>query len=169
MRLESFNVGYSSEEDRILFQAVGDEGTHNFWITRRAALMVGEGLQRALAEQRIKFGDKQIPTSFVEEILAFDHEHAIKANPPKPGTLRSDLNNGVLLLFQISYAAEDEQHCIIQMMDQHQQGYAYRLTREMLHAILNLIQSQCDQAGWGIHLLQADQGAVTADRLKVFH
>ena len=169
MRLESFNVGYSSEEDRILFQAVGDEGTHNFWITRRAALMVGKGLQRALTEQRLKFGENQIPPGFVADVLAFDHEHAIKENPAKPGNLRSEIKDGVLLLFQISYAAEDEQHCIIQMMDQHQQGYAYRLTRDMLHALLNLIQSQCDQADWGIHLLQADQVDGISESSKIVH
>ena len=154
MRLESFNAGYSIQEDRILLQAVGDGVPQNFWITRRAALMLGEGISNVLAEQCTKFGARTISNEYVGEVLSFDHERAVAGNTPKPGTLIQEKTEEARLLFQISYTAEDADFCVIQLTDQQQQGHRYRLTNEMLHALLNLIQSQCDQAGWGIRLVQ---------------
>lgn len=154
MRLESFNAGYSIQEDRILLQAVGDGEPQNYWITRRAALMLGEGIHNVLAEQCTKFGARTISNEYVSEVLSFDHERVASDNPPRPGKLIPETSEDTLLLFQISYTAEDADFCVIQLTDQHQQGHRYRLTNEMLHALLNLIQSQCDQAGWGIRLHQ---------------
>lgn len=154
MRLESFNAGYLLAEDRILLQAIGDGSPQNYWITRRAALMLGEGIQNVLTEQCTKFGSQIISAEHIGEMLSFDRESAISQNPPKPGTLVQENAEQAILLFQISYSAEDAEYCIIQLTDQNQQGYRYRLTREMLHALLSLIQSQCDHAGWGIRINQ---------------
>ena len=154
MRLDSFNAGYCREEDRLLLQAIGDGVAQSFWITRRAALMLGEGIHKVLAEQCIRFSTHQVPTQHVPEMLSFDRETAAASNPPRPGTLMNDAENKPLLLFGISYVADDDIFCTIQLTDQRQQGYCYRLTRDMLHALLNLIQSQCDLADWGVRLSQ---------------
>ena len=154
MRLESFNAGYSIKEDRILLQAVGDGIPQNYWITRRAALMLGEGIQKALSEQCTKFGPQIVTSGHIGELLSFDHQSAVTKNPPKSGALIEQGSEQAVLLFQISYNAEDANYCTIQLTDEHQQGYRYRLSREMLHALLNLIQSQCNQAGWAIRLHQ---------------
>lgn len=154
MRLDAFNVSYSNLEDRLLLQAVGDGAPQNFWITRRAAFMLGEGIQSVLTEQCARFGAHKIAAQHVGEVLSFDREVAVSKNPPIAGNLITNASTPPLLLFQISYAAEDAEFCTIQLTDQRQQGHNYRLTREMLHALLNLIQSQCDGAGWGIRLSQ---------------
>lgn len=152
MRLDSFNAGYSIAEDRILLQATGDGQPQNYWITRRAALMLGEGIQNVLLEQCAKFGAQTISSAYVGEVLSFERESAVSKHPPKPGKLLEDNAEYAVLLFQISYSAENADYCTIQLTDQNQQGYRYQLSSEMLHALLNLIQSQCDQAGWGIQL-----------------
>lgn len=159
MRLDSFNAGYVLVEDRILLQAIGDRLPQNYWITRRAALMLGEGIQNVLAEQCTKFGGQTISAEHVGDMLSFDHEIATKRNPPKPAALVQQNTEQALLLFQINYAAENADFCILQLTDQTHQGHEYRLTREMLHALLNLVQSQCDQAGWGIRLHQVPVAA----------
>lgn len=154
MRLESFNAGYSTKEDRILLQAIGDGTPQNYWITRRAALILGEGIQNVLTEQCTKFGAPTVASEHVGDLLSFDHQSAVSKNPPKPGKLIQENTAQAILLFQVSYSAEDVDYCTIQLTGEHGQGHCYRLTREMLHAVLNLIQSQCDQAGWGIRLNQ---------------
>lgn len=152
MRLDAFNVSYSNLEDRLLLQAVGDGAPQNFWVTRRAASMLGEGIQKVLAEQCARFGGLAVAPQHVGDVLSFDHEVAVSKNPPTSGKLVTEATSPPLLLFQISYLAEDAEYCTIQLTDQHQNGHSYHLAREMLHALLNLIQSHCDTAGWGIQL-----------------
>ena len=154
MRLDAFNAGYSFAEDRILLQAVGDGLPQNYWITRRAALMLGEGIHNVLMEQRAKFASQTIAREYVGEVLSFERESALSKNPPKPGNLLQDNAENAVLLFQINYSAVNADYCTIQLTDQNQQGYRYQLTGEMLHSLLNLIQSQCDQAGWGVQVNQ---------------
>lgn len=165
MRLDSFNAGYVLIEDRILLQAIGDGSPQNYWITRRAALMLGEGIQSVLTEQCTKFGAQIISADHVGEILSLGQETAMTYNPPKPGVLVQENTDRATLLFQINYAAEDANYCILQLTDQAHQGHQYRLTREMLHALLNLIQSQCDHAGWGIRLVQTTPTAASCGLL----
>ena len=170
MRLESFNAAYTIKEDRILLQAVGDGIAQNYWITRRAALMLGEGIQNVLAEQCTKFGAQIVASEHVADLLSFDHQSAVSKNPPKPGALIETNMAQAILLYQMSYSAEDADHCTIQLTDEHHQGYRYRLTREMLHAVLNLIQSQCDQAGWGVRLNQLPEAPpVTQEATRALH
>lgn len=154
MRLDAFNVSYSNIEDRLLLQAVGDGDPQNFWLTRRATLMLSECVHKVLAEQFTRFGSHKVAPQHVNEMLSFDREVAVSKNPPAAGTLVTQAATAPLLLFQISYAAEDAEFCTIQLTDQSQQGHSYRLARDMLHALLNLIQTHCDQAEWGIQLQQ---------------
>lgn len=152
MRLNSFTVGYSIAEDRLLLQAVGDEETQSFWITRRAASMIADGIKKVLTEQYQKFGAQQVNPAHMNELLAFDHSVAAQKNPPKTGSVVEDIKSAPILIHQLSYTAETAERCLITLTDAHGKGHGYRLTAEMLHALLNLIQSQCDQAGWCIQL-----------------
>lgn len=169
MRLDSFNAGYVLVEDRILLQAIGDGSPQNYWITRRAALMLGEGIQNVLTEQCTKFGAQIISAEHVGEMLSFGQETAMTQNPPKPGALVQENTDQAILLFQISYVAEDATYCVLQLTDQAHQGHQYRLTREMLHALLNLIQSQCDQADWGIRINQPATPALVPPSPRALH
>lgn len=155
MRLDSFTVGYSLAEDRLLLQAIGDADPQSFWITRRAALMIAEGIQKVLTEQYQKFGGHRVSAEHVGDMLAFDHTIATQKNPPKAGAVNEAITTAPVLIYQISYSAESAETCQINLTDAQGQGHGYRLTADMLHALLNLIQSQCDQAGWGIRLVQA--------------
>lgn len=154
MRLDSFTVGYHVAEDRLLLQAIGDGEPQSFWITRRAALMIAQGIQKVLAEQYQKFATQQVNPSHMGDLLAFDHSVATQKNPPKTSVVQEAIKVAPILIYQLSYSAETSERCLINLTDADGNGYGYRLTADMLHALLNLIQSQCDQAGWGIRLLQ---------------
>lgn len=154
MRLDSFTVGYSVAEDRLLLQAIGDGETQNFWITRRATGMIAEGIQKVLSEQYRKFGGHKVSTTHVDDLVSFDHTVAAQKNPPKAGTIQADIQSAPILIYQFSYSAETSEICLINLTDAKGNGHGYRLTAEMLHALLNLIQTQCDQAGWGIRLIK---------------
>lgn len=154
MRLKSFTVGYSTGEDRLLLQAIGDGEPQNFWITRRAAGMIAEGIQKALSEQYRKFGGNKVNAAYVDDLISFDHTVAAQKNPPKAGTVQGDIQSAPILIYQLSYSAESSESCLINLTDANGNGHGYRLTAEMLHALLNLIQTQCDQAGWGIRLIK---------------
>lgn len=154
MRLDSFTVGYSIAEDRLLLQAIGDGETQSFWITRRAASMIAEGIQKVLTEQYRKFGSHPVNPAHMNDLLAFDHSVAAQKNPPKAGAVQTTVTSTPILLYQIGYSVDNAAQCLINLTDANGQGHGYRLTSEMLHALLNLIQSQCDHAGWGISLLK---------------
>lgn len=153
MQLDSFTVGYSIQEDRLLLQANGKTETQSFWITRRAATMIAEGVRKALVEQYQRFGKADLPAQYLSDVMDFDYAAATEKNPPKPGAIAPVPLSSPILLYQISYSAESAEHCIIHLTDADGRGHGYRLTAEMLHALMNLIQSQCDQAGWEVQLL----------------
>lgn len=167
MRLDSFTVGYSVAEDRLLLQAIGDGEPQSFWITRRAALMIAEGIQKVLSEQYQKYGGSKVSTEHVNELLAFDHTVAAQKHPPKAGAIQPELATAPILVYQIGYNADNAEQCVINLTDAQGNGHGYRLTAEMLHALLNLIQSQCDLAGWGIRLVQPT--ALSAASAASFH
>lgn len=154
MQLESFTVGYSIKEDRLLLQAIGDGDPQSFWITRRAALMIAEGIQKVLVEQYQKFGGEKIHPDHVEDMVAFDQATATQKNPPKAGTVNESIKTAPILIYQISYSADNSETCQIKLTDAEGYGHGYLLTADMLHALLNLIQKQCDQAGWGVQLIR---------------
>lgn len=91
MRLDSFTVGYSVAEDWLLLQAIGDREPQSFWTTRRAALMIAEGIQKVLSEQYQKYGGSKVSTEHVNELLAFDHTVAAQKHPPKAGAIQPEL------------------------------------------------------------------------------
>lgn len=154
MRLDSFTVGYSLTEDRLLLQALGDGEPQSFWITRRAALMIAEGFQKVLVEQYQKFGGEKIHPGHVDDLLAFDQATATQQHPPKPGAVQETVTEPPILIYQIRYSAEDPESCVIHLTDATGRGHGYRLTPAMLHALLNLMQTQCVQAGWNITLVK---------------
>jgi hypothetical protein len=154
MLLRHFNISYFINEDRLLLQAIGDGEPQSFWITRRAALMIAEGIQKVLSEQYKKYGGSKVSTDHVNDLLAFDHTVAAQKNPPKAGAIQSELTTAPILVYQIGYSANNLEQCVINLTDAQGNGHGYRLTAEMLHALLNLIQSQCDLAGWGIRLIR---------------
>lgn len=166
MRLDSFTVGYSLAEDRLLLQAIGDGDPQSFWITRRAALMIAEGIQKVLTEQYQKFGGHKVSAEHVGDMLAFDHTIATQKNPPKAGEVNKAITTSPVLIYQICYSAENAETCQINLMDAQGQGHGYRLSADMLHALLNLIQSQCEQARWGIRLVQATNPATSTNLLQ---
>lgn len=153
MNLDSFTVAYSLSEDRLLLQAIGDGDTQSFWITRRAALMIADAAQKVLTEQYQKFGAHKVSPEHVGSLLAFDHSIATQKNPPKAGSVQSNLKKAPILLYQIDYSADNAEHCLINLKDAAGRGHGYRLTADMLHALLNLVQTQCNQAAWGIRLI----------------
>ena len=165
MRLDSFTVGYSIAEDRLLLQANGDKETQSFWITRRAASMIAEGIQKVLAEQYRKFGTQPINPVYIDDLLAFDHSVAAQKNPPKAGAVQTTVTNAPILLYQIGYSVDNAEQCLINLTDANGQGHGYRLTTEMLHSLLNLIQSQCDQARWGIRLIKPPSSIWNVDSI----
>ena len=166
MRLDSFTVAYSLAEDRLLLQAIGEGETQSFWITRRAALMIAEGIQKALKEQHLKYGKHTVKQEHLSDLIAFEHNIAAKKNPPKSGSIQGAINTPPLLLYQISYAAESTNNCVINLTDSNGQGHGYRLKSDMLHALLNLIQTQCDLAGWGLKLLTLAPAEFSPDVLQ---
>lgn len=163
MRLDSFTVGYSVAEDRLLLQAIGDGDPQSFWITRRAALMIAEGIQKVLTEQYQKFGGHKVSAEHVGDMLAFDHTLATQKNPPKAGAVNEAISTAPVLIYQISYSAVNAETCQINLTDAQGLGHGYRLTSDMLHALLNLIQSQCDLAGWGIPFMRPTALSVASE------
>lgn len=154
MQLEAFNACYSIQEDRILLQATGDGDSQSYWITRRAALMLGEGIYNVLTDQQRNFSNLVVASEHIPDVLAFNHSTSTKSNPPKPGTIKQDAQETPILLFQISYSVEDAKYCRVTLTDEQGRGYGYRLNTDMLHALINLVQTQCDQADWSIRLNQ---------------
>ena len=116
--------------------------------------MIAEGIQKVLVEQYQKFGGEKVHPDHVEDMVAFDQATATQQHPPKPGAVHEAVGSPPILIYQISYVAEDPKSCVINLTDSTGRGHGYRLTPSMLHALLNLIQTQCAQAGWDIRLVK---------------
>ena len=169
MRLDSFTVGYSHGEDRLLLQAIGAGDTQSYWLTRRAVLMMAEGITNVLAEQHQKYGRANVRPEHLADVLGFDQIAAAQSNPLRPGTIDEAGSSAPILLYRMSYTVENAENCIIKLTDADGRGHGYRLTADMLHALMNLIQSQCDKAGWGIQMISQPTRLTNPNNCHALH
>lgn len=163
MQLRSFNLGYNQEEDRLLLNVHTTERSHPYWISRRAAIMLAEGLNKLLEQQYTLVGLTSGAIHHAEELAAFGHSAALeKYRVTKSDTGSERISSAPLLLYQIRYGVTDANLAQLALMDKSGQGFVYKVDRDLLHALLNLLQSQCNQASWLLSLLSDNLGSLTS-------
>lgn len=171
MQLRSFNLGYQQEEDRLLLNVQTSERSHPYWITRRAAIMLAEGLQKLLAQQYALVGQSSSADHITQELAAFGHSAALEKYPlTKPEAGAERIFSTPLLLYQIRYGIDNAQIAKIGLMDKSGQGFVYKISRDLLHALLNLLQSQCNQASWQLNIVTGNYASTSStDERRALH
>lgn len=154
MQIQSFSLGYSHEEDRLLLQASLEGQSHQYWVSRRAALMLAEAIQTLLKKQYDLLGVSTGDTRLLADLAAFGHDAAVEKFPAsKAGDSTNTNTDSALLLYQVRYAVIDANTAQLALMDRLNCGFSYVLTRDLLHTLLNLLESQCKSADWISHSL----------------
>lgn len=150
MDINSISLGYSQEEDRLLLQVISSDYVHQYWVSRRAALMLAEAIQNILTKQYNLLSMTNGSTNYSSDLAAFGHEAALE-KLPSASSSESTLANltSPLLIYQVNYTAIDANLAQLALMDKSNCGFIYHLTRDLLHTLLNLLESQCTQAAWG--------------------
>lgn len=171
MQLRSFNLGYQQEEDRLLLNVHTTERSHPYWITRRAAIMLAEGLRKLLAQQYALVGLSSSAVHLTHELAAFGHSTALEKYPlTKSEAGAEHICSAPLLLYQIRYGIDDAQMAQLALMDKSGQGFVYRIDRDLLHALLNLLQSQCNRALWQLNIVAENHApASSTDARRALH
>lgn len=153
MLIESFTIGYSNDEDRLLLQVVTKPQPHQYWVSRRAAVMLAEAIHGIFVVQYATMGVQTNSNVHLSAVSSFEHDSALQKHPINSHPdLAASISESPLLLYQVKYAAVDADVGKISLLDRHDAGFTYLLKRELLHAFLHLLQTQCDQAGWNLKL-----------------
>lgn len=171
MQLRSFNLGYNQEEDRLLLNVQTSERSHPYWISRRAAMMLADGVKKLLEQQYAMIGLTSGAIHHAQELAAFGQSAALEKYPvTKSDTGSERISGAPLLLYQIRYGATDANLAQLALMDKSGQGFVYKVDRDLLHALLNLLQSQCDQAAWQLSLqAESHASAMSPNERRALH
>lgn len=165
MIIQSFSIAYSPEEDRLLLQARGDNANQNFWITRRAALMLSQALQSLLKDVYAQSGVQGEHLSLAQ---SFGQEHAKAEHAPFTGKIQRP-NDQPLLLFRIDYGVIGVNQGRLILLNAAGAGQEYKLNTEMMHALSNLIIQQCTNAEWLVALEPLPKKSTLETFQKILH
>lgn len=115
--------------------------------------MLADAITKTLVKQYAFLGLASGSSNHLSELAAFGHASAIEKHPTTKSANQSEKIFGIpLLIYQVKYEAIDAETCSLKLMDADGRGFAYQLNRDLLHALLNLLQSQSIQANWAISL-----------------
>lgn len=165
MIIQSFSIAYSPEEDRLLLQARGDNANQNFWITRRAALMLSQALQSLLKDVYAQSGVQAEHLSLAQ---SFGQEHAQTEHAPFVDEMQHP-NNEPLLLFRIDYGVIGVDQGRLILLNAAGAGQEFQLNTEMLHALSNLLIQQCTNAEWLLALEPLPKKSTVETFRKILH
>lgn len=167
MEIKNFTAGYSVEEDRLLLEISGSQVGQRYWVTRRALLALGEAINRILKTQYDLVSAAAHAPGHVQAFANFGQQAAAEKLPVAShptASLQSTQNTP--LIHEIGYQAIDQEHGFLKLVTHLGAAHEYRLTRDVLHALLNLLNSQAARADWGVDLLpglrSANKGAYLA-------
>lgn len=156
MIIHSFSVAYFALEDRLLLQAKCNTQNQNFWITRRAAIIINQAIQNLLDQIYKKSGIK-------DELLPFAHSfgqnHAGSAHTPVADQIYRPKSDA-LVITRIDYGAADAQSGFLVLLNEKGSGQQFQLNTEMLHALSNLLKQQCTEADWGLTMSDQPQNSI---------
>jgi hypothetical protein len=150
--ISRFNLGYVPNEDRLLFEAVEEDGIRTFWITRRSALMLATLFQE-------KLGISSSCTNLSELARMNAHERDIVASrsPPKPGKLESTVvgENGAIALVvgvlkTVSLTPPEgvlTRYRIV-FTDVDDNSWGFETPREMVLMLQEVLIQQIERVGW---------------------
>lgn len=145
---------------------------HRYWITRRAAIMIGNGLNDVLKEQYDLFGLNSGIAHHAKELADFGQTAALDKYPLKshnPEILTVGATPP-LLIYQMRYGEIKADLAKIAFMDKMGNGFSYTILRDHIHALLNLIQSQSDKANWQVQVLKTHSIASSGSKEdRAFH
>lgn len=161
--LDRFNAIYSPIEDRILLQAVGDGWTQNFWMTRHVLMMFGNVCASLLNNHYTSLAQQLSgSSSHAEDFAQFGQDASLSENPPRSCAAMDGFTEAPLLVYEIRYKGLGQGAFAIFLSDSQGQGHGYQLQETLLNALINLLQTQADQAGWGIRLRPTIQTPIAA-------
>jgi hypothetical protein len=165
MLLKSFSLGYALEEDRLLLSVNAAQSSHDYWLTRRGAAMLAEVLQKMISKQYALLGSTANMHCTTHELAEFGQSTALEKFPlTASGDTRLVKATLPLLLSKVRYQVIDAQITRIALIDKSEQGFTYQVSRELLHALLNLLQSQCNQASWQLNFSKSSNSVNPNDR-----
>lgn len=165
MNIKSFSIAYFPVEDRLLLQARGDTGNHNFWVTRRAAALLNQSIRNLLAQIYERSGVRKEHMTLAQ---SFGEQYAYAAHRPYAETLTTP-ESSPLLIFRIDYGCLDKKPGQLALLDISGSGQIFTLDEEMLQAVNNLLIQQCLAANWKLDLKSLDESSTHSMSPSLLH
>lgn len=151
LRIKDFSAGYSHEEDRLMLEVACDEDHQLYWLTRRALSTLSEAINRTLSAQYALMGEQLGAREHTADFAQFGHRDAIeKLQITNSAGDQGKLADKALLVYEVGYQVIDQERAILKLANRQGEGFQYQLPRDVLHALLNLLASQADKAGWDL-------------------
>lgn len=151
--ISRFNAAYDIVQDRIQLQVVGSDWNQNFWITRRSLILI-KNVFLNLLEKHYKQQAQQSTgdATYANDFATFGREASLASNPVSPTKSLEQPATPPILLYKISFKDLGDGQFTLELSDVNNRGHGYQLAENMLHVLLELLQSQADKAEWGIQV-----------------
>lgn len=167
----TFSAGYSISEDRLLLHVITSGAQAGIWLTRRGTLTLAKAINQTLESLYAMDSSLAVAKTHLPEITEFGQRAASREFPIK-GQKTSSANVGLAtVLYEVRFKSVDATTAFFYLLDINGAGFSLTLQRPMLHALLNLLQSQTNHAGWNTILipLAASLNQKTDSLLSVLH
>lgn len=149
----TFSAGYSISEDRLLLHVITSGAQAGIWLTRRGTLTLAKAINQTLESLYAMDSSLAAAKSHLPEIAEFG-QRAASGEFPIKGQKALCANVGLTtVLYEVRFKAVDATTAFFYLLDIHGAGFSLTLQRPMLHALLNLLQSQTKYAGWNVDLI----------------
>lgn len=149
----SFSAGYSITEDRLLLHVITSGAQASIWLTRRGTLTLAKAINQTLESLYAMDSSLAVAKSHLPEIAEFG-QRAASGEFPIKGQKTLCANVGLAtVLHEVRFKSVDATTAFFYLLDINGTGFSLTLQRPMLHALLNLLQSQTNHAGWNVDLI----------------
>lgn len=152
MRITNLIAAYSVDEDRILLEVCGDERRQSFWLSRRALLVLNEAIHHVLSKQYDLLSLAAQSPENSDAFAQFGQSLAAEKYQVANHNQAVSVDQDALLVYAIGYQVIDQNLCTLKLSTRDGKGAQYQLSREVVHAFVNLLDEQLKQANWAISL-----------------
>ena len=155
------SVDYSVLQDRLLIRVrTHENGTYQFWVTRRSAKSICDGAVDAL---RKSLGANALSEAARAAMLAMQHDEAVKSRDFSVGKKKTKSKEIVAPLIAGVKCGARKEGIRLTLGSDDDRRLSLFLTPEQVHVMLRLFESVTEEAGW---MLDIPIGQEPADDIR---
>jgi len=175
--LHQLTMSFKPEQDRMLLRVSTNDGTEfQFWLTRRFIKILWTALLQVIQDKPKVIQDKpkviqrnpkpggDLLPGVRDAIIAMEHKEMVQSadfsQKHEEGKVHANAKTGPLLVVGLSVVAIADQKTRITLKTKDGEGLSFGLTKQLLHALCQMVISTTNKAEWNLGLTVGDAAAI---------